>query len=219
VVAELNPDTGPRTVYEIQELGQRSLFVQTDVRDLQSVQQMVERALKEFGQIDFLMNNAGITKWCPAEDVSEQDWRDVIDVNLNGVFFCAQAVAKHMIARGAGTIINMASMSGYIVNRPQPQASYNASKAAVIHLTKSLAAEWAPYGIRVNAIAPGYMDTPMAQPFFQDPEYGGVWLDAIPLKRPGNPQELAPVAVFLASDASSYVTGTTVLVDGGYTVW
>jgi NAD(P)-dependent dehydrogenase (short-subunit alcohol dehydrogenase family) len=124
-----------------------------------------------------------------------------------------------MIERRKGCIINVASMSGLIANRPQPQASYNASKAAVIHLTKSLAAEWAPYHIRVNAIAPGYMDTPMARPFFDDPRYGGLWIDAIPMKRPGRPEELAPVAVLLASEASSYMTGSTVVIDGGYSVW
>jgi NAD(P)-dependent dehydrogenase (short-subunit alcohol dehydrogenase family) len=140
-------------------------------------------------------------------------------VNLNGLFYCCQAVGRHMIERGGGRIINISSMSGLIVNRPQPQSSYNASKAAVIHLTRSLAVEWAPHNIRVNAIAPGYMDTPMARPFFDDPQYGGLWIDAIPMKRPGRPEELAPVAVFLASEASSYVTGTTIVIDGGYTAW
>jgi NAD(P)-dependent dehydrogenase (short-subunit alcohol dehydrogenase family) len=219
VVAEISPETGPATASELWKTGRRALFVQTDVRSPDSIRAMVESALDEFGRIDFLMNNAGITKWAPAEDVTAQDWRDVIDVNLSGVLYCSQAVAQHMIKRGCGRIINIASMSGLIANRPQPQASYNASKAAVIHLTKSLAAEWAPHNIRVNAIAPGYMDTPMAQPFFEDPQYGGVWIDAIPMKRPGQPEELAPIAVLLASEASSYMTGTTVIVDGGYTVW
>jgi NAD(P)-dependent dehydrogenase (short-subunit alcohol dehydrogenase family) len=180
---------------------------------------MVDRALTEFRKIDFLMNNAGIVKWGEAQDVAEADWRQVIDVNLNGLFFCCQIVGRHMIARRSGRIINIASMSGLIVNRPQAQASYNASKAAVIHLTKSLAAEWVQYGVRVNAIAPGYMGTAMAKPFFDDPEYGGVWMRDIPMKRPGDPEELGPVAVFLASKASSYVTGTTIVVDGGFTVW
>jgi NAD(P)-dependent dehydrogenase (short-subunit alcohol dehydrogenase family) len=219
VVAEINPETGPVTASELQQTGRRALFCQTDVSDRASIQAMVERCLSEYGRIDFLMNNAGITKWCEAEDVSEEDWRAVIDVNLNGLFYCCQAVAPAMIAQGRGSIVNIASMSGLIVNRPQPQASYNASKAAVIHLTKSLAAEWAPHQIRVNAIAPGYMDTPMARPFFEDPQYGEVWMDAIPMRRPGKPEELAPVAVFLASEASSYVTGTTIVVDGGYTAW
>jgi NAD(P)-dependent dehydrogenase (short-subunit alcohol dehydrogenase family) len=219
VVAEINRETGPETAAELQQMGRRALYVQTDVSDRASVLAMAERCLAEFGRIDFLMNNAGITKWGQAEEVSEDDWRAVIDVNLNGLFFCCQAVAPAMIEQGKGSIVNIASMSGLIVNRPQPQASYNASKAAVIHLTKSLAAEWAPYQVRVNAIAPGYMDTPMARPFFEDPQYGGVWMDAIPMKRPGKPEELAPVAVFLASEASSYVTGTTIVVDGGYTAW
>jgi NAD(P)-dependent dehydrogenase (short-subunit alcohol dehydrogenase family) len=219
VVAEINPRTGPETVTELQQMGRRALFCQTDVSNRASVQAMVERCLGEYGRIDFLMNNAGITKWCEAEKVSEKDWRAVIDVNLNGLFFCCQAVAPAMIEQGRGSIVNIASMSGLIVNRPQPQASYNTSKAAVIHLTKSLAAEWALHHIRVNAIAPGYMDTPMAQPFFEDAQYGGLWMDAIPMKRPGKPEELAPVAVFLASEASSYVTGTTIVVDGGYTAW
>ena len=126
-------------------MGRRALYVQTDVSDRASVQAMVERCLDEYGRIDFLMNNAGITKWCEAENVSEADWRAVIDVNLNGLFFCCQAVAPAMIEQGKGSIVNIASMSGLIVNRPQPQTSYNTSKAAVIHLTKSLAAEWAPH--------------------------------------------------------------------------
>jgi NAD(P)-dependent dehydrogenase (short-subunit alcohol dehydrogenase family) len=219
VVAEINARTGPVTADEIQAQGRRAVYVPCDVRDRASVQAMVERTLAEFGRVDFLMNNAGVTKWCEAEKVSEADWREVIDVNLNGLFACCQAVAGPMIEQGRGAIVNMASMSGLIANRPQPQASYNASKAAVIHLTRSLAVEWAPHNIRVNALAPGYMDTPMARPFFDDPQYGGLWIDAIPMKRPGKPEELAPAAVYLVSDAASYVTGTTLVIDGGYTAW
>jgi NAD(P)-dependent dehydrogenase (short-subunit alcohol dehydrogenase family) len=219
VVAEINAESGPQTVAELEAQEYRALFVQTDVRDEESVADMVAAALERFGKIDFLMNNAGIVQHLEAEDVAATGWREVIDVNLTGVFLCSQAVGRHMIARKQGCIINIASMSGLIVNVPQPQASYNASKAAVIHLTKSLASEWAPHNIRVNAIAPGYMNTAMAAPFFEDPHYGGVWIDAIPMKRPGEPEELGPVAVFLASEASSYMTGATVVVDGGYTIW
>lgn len=219
VVAEANAATGPQVVDEVKALGRRALFAPTDVRDPQSINAMVTKALAEFGRIDFLMNNAGITKWCEAEKVPVEDWRNVMDVNLNGVFYCCQAVGQHMIERRGGRIINIASMSGLIVNRPQPQTSYNTSKAAVIHLTKSLAAEWAPYNIRVNAICPGYMGTAMAKPFFDDPNYGGVWMDLIPMKRPGDPEELGPLAVFLASEASSYMTGAAVVIDGGYTAW
>ena len=219
VVAEMNPDTGRQTVDEIKALGRRAICTPTDVRDPASVNDMVSRTLAEFGRVDFLMNNAGITKWAEAETAALDDWHNVLNVNLNGLFYCCQAVAKPMIERRKGNIINIASMSGLIVNRPQPQASYNTSKAAVIHLTKSLACEWASYNIRVNAIAPGYMGTPMAKPFFDDPQYGGVWIDLIPMKRPGEPDELGPLAVFLASEASSYITGSTIVVDGGYSCW
>ena len=200
-------------------MGRRALFIQTDVRQKASVDAMVAKTVAEFGKLDFIMNNAGIVKWKEAEDVPEADWLEVINVNLNALFYCCQAAAKQMIKQGGGRIINIASMSGLIVNRPQCQASYNTSKAAVIHLTKSLATEWAQYNIRVNSISPGYMEGPMAGPFFKDPKMGGVWLDAIPMKRPGKPEELCPVAVLLASEASSYMTGTTVVIDGGYTAW
>lgn len=219
VVAEINESTGPVTVDEVISKGRRALFIPTDVRDPESVTAMVNQTLATFGRIDFLMNNAGIVHHLEVEKVALSDWQNVLDVNLNGVFLCSQIVGRHMIQRQQGCIINIASMSGLIVNFPQCQASYNASKAAVIHLTKTLAAEWAPHNVRVNAIAPGYMGTEMAKPFFDDPEFGGAWIKAIPMGRPGEPEELGPVAVFLASQASSYITGATIVVDGGYTVW
>jgi NAD(P)-dependent dehydrogenase (short-subunit alcohol dehydrogenase family) len=219
VVAEYNPATGPGTVEEVKAKGRHALYVQTDVRNPESVNAMVVQAIAEFGKIDFLMNNAGIAHWMEAEKVALADWQNVIDVNLNGVFYCCQAVGQHMIERRNGRIINIASMSGMIVNRPQPQSSYNTSKAAVIHLTKSLAVEWAPYNVRVNAICPGYMRTAMTKPFFDDPKYGNLWIDMIPMRRPGEPEELGPLAVFLASEASSYMTGSAVVIDGGYTAW
>ena len=220
VVAEINQETGGQTTAEIDAMaGREAIYVETDVTSRASVAAMVATGIERFGRIDVLMNNAGIVHWGEAESVAEGDWTKVIDVNLNGLFFCAQAVSKPMIAAKTGRIINIASMSGHIVNRPQAQASYNASKAAVIQLTKSLATEWAPHNVRVNSISPGYMGTDMAKPFFEDPEYGGVWIPSIPMKRPGEPEELAGVALFLASDASSYVTGSDIVVDGGFTCW
>jgi NAD(P)-dependent dehydrogenase (short-subunit alcohol dehydrogenase family) len=219
VVADINPETGPKTVEEVQAKGRRAIFVETDVRKRESIQAMVGKTIAEFGKIDFLMNDAGIVKWSEAENVSEEDWMTVMDVNLNGLFYCCQEVGKQMIKQGGGRIINIASMSGLIVNRPQCQASYNASKAAVIHLTKSLATEWAQYNIRVNSISPGYMEGPLAAPLMKDPNYGPVWMDCIPMRRPGKPEELCPVAILLASEASSYMTGANVVIDGGYIAW
>ena len=219
VVAEVDTDTGPQAASEIEATGRRALFVETDVTDRSSCFDMVRRTLETFGRVDFLMNNAGIVHQGEAETVSEGDWRKVIDVNLNGVFFCSQAVAEPMIEQKSGSIVNIASMSGIIVNYPQSQASYNAAKAGVAHLTKSLASEWAQHKVRVNAISPGYMRTDMTAPMIEDPEYGGRWLAATPMGRAGEPEELGPVAVFLASDASSFVTGADIVVDGGFTIW
>jgi len=217
VIAELNPQTGPEAAAEVEALGRRAVSIVTDVTDQAAVQEMVDTTVAEFGRIDVLVNNAGMTIWCEAESVPATDWHKVIDLNLNGVFYCCQAAGKVMLDRGAGAIVNIASMSGLIANVPQAQASYNASKAAVIHLTRSLAVEWASRGVRVNAISPGFMDTPMARPFFDDPEIGGVWFSRIPMGRPGRPEELGPLAVYLAGDASSYVTGANFVIDGGYT--
>ena len=219
VIAELNPETGEQAAERIRSKGREALFFQTDIRKKDNIDAMVARALDRFGKIDFLMNNAGVAMWRAAEDMTVEEWQNLMDVNLNGLFFCCQAVGKHMIERQSGRIINIASMSGVIVNTPQPQAAYNTSKAAVIHLTKSLAVEWAKYGIRVNAIAPGYMATPMSNKFFDDPRYGSVWMNLTPMHRPGRPEELGPLAVFLASEASSFVTGAAILIDGGYSLF
>ncbi len=219
VIAEINPETGQQAAERVRSMGRGALFVQTDIRKKNDIDIMVSRALDKFGKIDFLMNNAGVVFWRPAEEITVEEWQNLMDVNLNGLFFCCQAVGKHMIARRSGRIINIASMSGVIVNTPQPQAAYNTSKAAVIHLTKSLAAEWAKYGIRVNAIAPGYMSTPMSDKYLADPQYGRFWMNLTPLHRPGQPEELGPLAVYLASEASSFVTGSAILIDGGYTVY
>jgi len=217
VVAEINPDTGSQVAEEVRNLGRRALCIPTDVASKASGDAMVIQTLAEFGRVDFIMNNAGTNVWGNAEDLSEEAWRKVFALNVDGLFYCCQAAARPMMAQGGGRIINIASMSGLIVNRPQAQTPYNTAKAAVIHLTKSLAAEWAPHNIRVNAIAPGYMSNVYQK--FGRPEVIAQWQEHIPMKRLGDPDELGPAAVFLASDASSYMTGAVLVMDGGYTIW
>ena len=219
VVAEQNGDTGQQTASEISAMGRYSAFIRTDVTNRKDTEYMADLTHDIFGRIDFIMNNAGIVHWEAAETVSPADWQKVIDVNLSGVFYGCQAVAKYMIRQQSGSIINIASMSGDIVNYPQSQASYNASKAAVAHHTKSLASEWAPHSIRVNAISPGYMQTAMTQSALDDPDYGHKWIAATPMKRPGKPEELTPAAIYLASDASTFMTGSNLTIDGGFTIW
>ena len=200
------------------QLGGR--FVEVDVTDSASVRAMAEATVAAHGRIDILANIAGIAHNVPSEDVTDADWRRVISVNLDGVFFCCREVGKVMLAQDrGGTIVNMASMSGMVSNHPQPQSAYNASKAGVILLTKSLAGEWAGRGVRVNSISPGYVGTPMTKLGLDTPEWRRVWLSETPQGRLGEPHEIAPLAVFLASDAASYMTGSNVVIDGGYTAW
>jgi NAD(P)-dependent dehydrogenase (short-subunit alcohol dehydrogenase family) len=218
-IAELDPASGTQAATEIAALGRQAAAFQTDVRSSASVEAAVQQAIQKFGKIDILIANAGICVNTPAESTSDEDWLNVINVNLNGVFWSCRAVGKHMIERKSGTIVTIASMSGSVVNRPQPQAAYNASKAAVIHLTRSLAAEWAQYGIRANSVSPGYTGTEMTKRGFNNPAWGKVWLEMTPMARMGNPQEVALAVLYLASSASSFVNGTDLVIDGGYSVW
>jgi NAD(P)-dependent dehydrogenase (short-subunit alcohol dehydrogenase family) len=191
-----------------------------DVTDVEGVQRVHDAVIARHGRVDILVNNAGIAiSNHPAETLADNVWNKVIDVNLNGVFWCCRAFGKTMLENGSGNIVNVGSMSGFIVNRPQEQANYNASKAAVHHLTRSLAAEWGARGVRVNSVAPTYIDTEMNKYVYDDPEMYRHWVGGTPMNRLGRTDEVASVILFLVSEASSLMTGSIVLADGGYVCW
>lgn len=202
---------------ELQALGVRAGAVSADVTDPDEVAAAVDSVAEEYGPVDVLVNNAGFCIHRPALEVTAEDWRAVMDVNVDGVWNCAQAFGRHMVAKGSGSIVNIGSISAQIVNRPQWQPGYNASKAAVHQLTKSLAAEWAPYGVRVNALAPGYIKTEMAP--VDEPQFRRHWIEDAPQQRYAMPDELGPSVVFLASAASAFMTGSVLVIDGGYTLF
>lgn len=218
VVVAARDIAGCRSVAErISAAGGKAIGLELDVTDRGQIEKLVRDVAEQLGPIDILVNNAGVCHHRDAIDVSDEEWHHVFDVNVHGLWYCSQIVGRTMIERRSGVIVNIGSMSGAIVNRPQFQPAYNASKAAVHHLTRSLAAEWAPYHIRVNAIAPGYIATAMSP--VDDPKFKRYWIEDTPMQRPGRPDELGPTVVYLASDASSFMTGSVITVDGGYSLW
>ena len=219
IIAEFIAENGTAAAAEVESMGRKSMFIEVDVRRSESVNQMAQQALAAFPQIDILVCNAGIAQAVPAEETSDFDWQNMIDTNLSGVFYCCRALGNHMLGRGSGVIVNLASMSGMIVNKPQPQAHYNAAKAAVILLTKSLAAEWADRGVRVNCVSPGYIGTDMTKPALSNEEWAAMWHEMTPMGRIGEPEDIANAIHYLASPAAKFATGTNLVVDGGYTSW
>ncbi|KAI8341716.1 hypothetical protein BC941DRAFT_345694 [Chlamydoabsidia padenii] len=182
------------------------------------VQTTLAKIHEDFKSIDIFVANAGISRQGNSETFSLDDWKTVFDVNVHGVFYGVQAAAKYMLEQGHGSIVTISSISAKIANVPQAQCAYNSSKAAVSMMVKCLGSEWATRGVRINAICPGYMDTDMLGDIFkQRPELRQAWTDRIPMRRLGNPDELKGAVVFLASDQSTYITGTELFVDGGYT--
>ncbi|WP_426518033.1 SDR family NAD(P)-dependent oxidoreductase [Diaminobutyricibacter sp. McL0618] len=217
VVVGRNAEAAALVKEELEAIGAECLTVVADVTSRADVERIASSAIRRFGRVHILVNNAGACIHKPALEVTDEEWRQVMDVNLDGVWIASQVFGRHMIESGGGTIVNIGSMSASIVNRPQWQPAYNASKAAVHHLTRSLAAEWAPHNVRVNALAPGYMHTDMSP--IHEPRFRRHWIEDAPQQRAGEPDELGPAVVFLASDASSFMTGSVLTVDGGYSVY
>jgi NAD(P)-dependent dehydrogenase (short-subunit alcohol dehydrogenase family) len=220
VIADRDADAADTGYASLKAKGYDAEIVIMDVTDSGAVGRTADQLVAKHGKVDILVNNAGIARSeTPAETVTDEHWLNVIDVNLNGTFWCCRAFGKHMLAAKSGTIVNVGSMSGFIVNKPQEQCYYNASKAGVHHLTKSLAAEWGARGVRVNAVAPTYVETPLNAFVKNNPRMYDAWIGGTPLARLGQVDEIASVVLFLASEAASLMTGSIVLVDGGYTCW
>ena len=217
-IVDLDYAEAQKTAAELAaQTGRRVIAIKTDCTKQDEVDAMIQQVVAELGGLDFCHNNAGICINAPAEEMTYAQWHKVIDINLNGIFLTDIAAGKYMLAHGGGSIINTASMSAHIVNVPQPQCAYNASKAGVIQLTKSLAIEWAKRGVRVNSISPGYIGTeltlnsPTLIPLIEK------WNAMAPLGRMGKPEELESICVYLAGDTSTFTTGSDFVIDGAFT--
>lgn len=221
-IVDMNGETAETVAHELSEKGAESLALVADVTKADQVAAAVEKIVQQWGGLTIGVNNAGIGQWHDAQDVTEADWDKIITVNMKGVFLCAQAEAKVMLPAGYGKIINTASMSAHIVNTPQGQVPYNTSKAGVIQMTRSLAAEWAVQGVRVNSISPGYTRTQLVDDLLATPigqQMLPQWMSLTPMQRMGEVTDLQGAVVYLASAASDFMTGADIVIDGGYCVW
>jgi NAD(P)-dependent dehydrogenase (short-subunit alcohol dehydrogenase family) len=216
-VAARDPDHNDEAVTELKDLGSNAIAVTTDVTSRDDLIAMRDAVTGQLGPIDILINNAGVGIHGESLTIDDAAWERVMATNLDAVWKASQVVGEQMVGRRRGSIVNVGSMSGMIINRPQWHAPYAVSKAGVHHLTRSLAAEWAPHLVRVNAIAPGYTKTEISD--IDAPEYRHYWIDEVPMQRYAQASEISPSALYLASDAASFVTGSVLVIDGGYTLW
>lgn len=221
-IVDLNVKVAEEVAHELAKKGAQAIAVQADVTKEGDVDRMIDAILHAWGGLTIAVNNAGIGKWADSEAMTTDEWRKVLALNLDAVYYCARAEGRLMLKAGYGKIVNTASMSGHIANTPQNQAAYNASKAGVIHLTRSLAAEWAARGVRVNSISPGYTRTKLVEDLLATPVGADMlpkWLALIPMGRMAEVSDLQGAVVYLASGASDYMTGHDLVIDGGYCCW
>jgi len=216
-VADISLEECEKVVEEIKKVKGEAMAIKCDVSKKEEVDEMVKKTTEKWGKIDILVNNAGICQFKPFLELTEEEWNRTININLKGYFLCAQAAAKEMVKQKSGAIVNIASIAMGQVGVGFPAIThYCASKGGIVAMTEAMALELAPFNIRVNAVAPGAIDTPMASSMTQDPKILEGTLSRIPLHRMGKPEEVSSLVLFLASDASSYMTGSTVVVDGGW---
>ncbi len=217
VVSDVSQGDCQKVVDEIHQAGGDAMAIECNVTDKEDIHRMISRTLDRYGRIDILINNAGVVQFKPFLELTEEEWDATLDVNLKGYFLCAQAAAREMAKRQSGVIVNIASVAMGQVGVGFPQiVHYCASKGGIVAMTEALAVELAPLGIRVNAIAPGMVETPMIEPMKGDKEMMEGTLARIPMKRAGTPEEVSNMVLFLASGAASYITGSTIVIDGGW---
>ena len=217
-IVDIDQETAEDAAHEIEGLGVKSLALQADITDEDQAFRAIGAVTDQWKTLDILLNNAGMAVIGPAEDMSLADFKSVYDLDVFAMFTCSKAAFRPMAEQKRGNVINIASMCGMTVLVPQEHATYNSAKAAVIMLTKSLAVEWAPFNIRVNAMCPGYMVTPpVVQLQKDDPDRWNFWMSKVPMGRAGQPEELKGTVVYLASEASAYMTGSAIVIDGGHT--